>query len=128
MWRYCEKESALKSVPVPRFTPFQSPPKSHSMDTQEEGITPLHDPNYDYYSVDNILEEDVLLKVKTLSSIPHASCLRESDENGVIPADTEIELPGWIAIPLLRNHYVELVEPKQFSSQFLYSVVGVLHD
>lgn len=32
------------------------------MDTQEEGITPLHDPSYDYYSIDNILEEDVLLR------------------------------------------------------------------
>jgi len=92
------------------------------MDTQEEGgegITLLHDPNYDYYSIDNILEEDALLKVKTLSPIPHASTIRESDDNGIIPADTEIELPGWIAIPLLRNHYVELVEPKQFNSQFL---------
>lgn len=117
-------ESSLMSAAFPRFASFPSPPKSHSMDTQEEGITFLHDPNYDYYSIDNILEEDALLKVKTLSSIPHASCLRESDENGVIPAETEIELPGWIAIPLLRNHYVELVEPKQFSSQFLYSVLS----
>lgn len=120
-------ESAPTSAPFPRFASCHSPPKSHSMDTQEEGITPLHDPNYDYYSIDNILEEDVLLKVKTVSSIPHASSLRESDESGVIPAETEIELPGWIAIPLLRNHYVELMEPKQFGSQFLYSVLAFFH-
>ena len=45
----------------------------------------------------------------------------------MIPAETEIELPGWIAIPLLRNHYVELMEPKQFGSQFLYSVLAFFH-
>lgn len=98
------------------------------MDTQEEGgdaITPLYDPNYDYYSIDNLLEEDGVLKVKTLAPIPHASCLRESDEDGMIPANTEIELPGWIAIPLIRNHYVECVEPKPFSSQFLFGFVAV---
>lgn len=99
------------------------------MDSQEEeggdAITPLHDPNYDYYSIDSLLEEDVVLKVRTLAPIPHAACLRESDEDGMIPANAEIELPGWIAIPLIRNHYVECVEPKQFSSQFLFDLIAV---
>lgn len=94
-----------------------------SFETQEteEGnnTIPLHDPNYDYYSIDNILEEDMLLKVKLLSNLPHAQFIRGSDEEGNIPANTEIELPAWIAIPLLRNQCVELIEPKQFSSHFL---------
>ena len=46
---------------------------------EDSPTIPLYDPNYDYYSIDNILEEDVLLKVKPLSTIMDAYCLRESD-------------------------------------------------
>ena len=99
------------------------PPKMDSYESQEgteEGsILPMCDPNYDYYSIDNILEEDMLLKVKPLFAILQAQCLRESNEDGTIPAQTEMELPAWIAIPLIRNNLVELVEPKEFN----YSVL-----
>lgn len=105
-------------------------PKMASLETQEVGddevALPMCDPNYDYYSIDNILEEDILLKVKPLSTILQAHCLRESDNNGTIPSDCEIELPAWIAIPLIRNGIVELIEPKEFNSSFLYMKVVVL--
>ncbi|KAK8789425.1 hypothetical protein WA588_001310 [Blastocystis sp. NMH] len=86
---------------------------------EDSPTIPLYDPNYDYYSIDNILEEDVLLKVKPLSTIMDAYCLRESDLDGKIPTNVELELPAWIAIPLVRNHCVELLEPKSFRQQFL---------
>lgn len=89
---------------------------------EEVPILPLHDPNYDYYSIDNILEEDLILKIKPVSTILQAKCLRESDEEGIIPSSTEMELPSWIAIPLIRNHLVELVEPKEFNHSFLWEV------
>ena len=87
---------------------------------EDSPTIPLYDPNYDYYSIDNILEEDVLLKVKPLSTIMDAYCLRESDLDGKIPTNVELELPAWIAIPLVRNHSVELLEPKSFRQQFLF--------
>lgn len=83
---------------------------------------PLFDPQYDYYSIDNIMEEEVLLKVKPLSKILDAGCLRESDYDGTISTDTEIELPAWIAIPLVRNHCAELLEPIPFKHHILYVV------
>lgn len=98
-------------------------PKMSDRTTQEtedgEGREPLYDPDYDYYSIDNILEEDVLLKVKTVVPIPHAKQFRGCKEDGVIPANTELELPGWLVLPLIRDGTLELVEPKEFSSKFL---------
>ena len=99
------------------------PPKMDSYEsqegTEEESILPMCDTNYDYYSIDNILEEDMFLKVKPLFAILQAQCLRESNEDGTIPAQTEMELPAWIAIPLIRNNLVELVEPKEFNYNVL---------
>ena len=94
-----------------------------SLDSQEamdgETIIPFHDPSYDYYSIDNILEEDMLLKVKPVSPILQANCLRECNDDGIITVDTEIEIPAWIAIPLIRNNLVELIKPKEYSESFL---------
>lgn len=84
-----------------------------------DGGIHLVDPDYDYYSVDNILEEDVLLKVKTITPIPHAERFRECSENGCIPANTELELPAWLVLPLICEGTLELIEPKEFGSQFL---------
>ena len=94
-----------------------------SMESQEglgeEETLKLHDPNYDYYSIDNILEEEFLLKVKPLTSILQAKCLRGCDEDGVISTETDIELPAWIAIPLIRNNLVQLSEPNEYKNSFL---------
>ena len=99
------------------------PPKMNDPTTQEigdgDGGIHLVDPDYDYYSVDNILEEDVLLKVKTITSIPYAERFRECSENGCIPANTELELPAWLVLPLICEGTLELIEPKEFGSQFL---------
>ena len=99
------------------------PPIMSSLDTpgleEESNTIPLHDPNYDYYSIDNILEEDVLLKVKPKYTILVAECLRESDDKGNISTNTELELPAWIAIPLVRDHCVELLEPVPFRQKYL---------
>ena len=107
-------------------------PKMSDRTTQEtedgEGREPLYDPDYDYYSIDNILEEDVLLKVKTVVPIPHAKQFRECKEDGIIPANTELELPGWLVLPLIRDGTLELMEPKEFSSKFLWVVCFVVKD
>ena len=99
------------------------PPKMASLDSQEvvdgETVIPFHDPNYDYYSIDNILEEDMLLKVKPNFPILQAKCLRECNEDGIISVETEIEIPAWIAIPLIRNNLVELIKPKEYNESFL---------
>lgn len=84
-----------------------------------EETIPLFDPQYDYYSIDNIIEEDVLLKVKPLFKILDAGSLRESDLDGTISTDVEMELPAWIAIPLVRNHCVKLLEPLPFKHTVL---------
>lgn len=95
---------------------------------EEVSVVPLSDPNYDYYSIDNILEEDMLLKVRPVSTILQAKCLRESNEDGTIPTDTDIEIPAWIAIPLIRNNLVTLVEPKEYNHTFLYLVLIVVNE
>ena len=99
------------------------PPIMSSLDTpgleEESNTIPLHDHNYDYYSIDNILEEDVLLKIKPKYTILDAECLRESDEKGTVSTNTEVELPAWIAIPLVRDHCVDLLEPIPYQHKFL---------
>lgn len=73
----------------------------------------------DYYNPHHILADETVVPVRFLSSVTGLGrALDPSCHDLDLPADTTVELPVWLALPLAKRGMVELKTPGTYGEKF----------